>query len=619
MGKIFSLTEKLEGKSLLNFLKDNPYSLLDRDDDDFGDRFNNFRFDKFEEFLKDVREGGLKLWLKEPEETVSQEVSGNPSQGGSGDDVIVGDKQLTETMRLDEAILRTGEVSIDYKGKDVRLTTMGKASDGSGQVLRIRNGNDDELTVTVKIHGTPYSREYTIDAKTEFFVIAPQETGTFKVELETGKTLTKAGNKRTFKYGKKVEVDTSDDTLVGAEGNDTLIGGTGNDTLNGGAGLDTASYETDTNGITANLFFGTVTDGSGDTDTLISIENVSGSAFNDTLEGNGLVNNLSGNDGDDIIYTYNGNDVVNGGEGNDTLSGGNDDDIVNGDAGNDILRGDGGNDEIDGGEGDDQLLGHEGNDTLRGGIGNDDLRDGEGDDVVYGGDGNDTIYGGAGNDTYYGEAGDDFITAESGQNTVYGGIGADTLYGGSDADTIHGDADEDSIQGFDGDDTIYGGSGADYVRGNEGNDVLYGGSENDILLGDGGNDTISGDEGNDVINAGAGDDILNGGAGSDHLIGGLGADTYVFEVSTAFDGWDHIHGFNPAEGDTIDISDVLSNYNPLDHVLTDFVQMYESGTYTYLHVDVDGSGNYVRVAAIANVTGLGDVDSLAADGTLVIA
>ncbi len=115
-----------------------------------------------------------------------------------------------------------------------------------------------------------------------------------------------------------------------------------------------------------------------------------------------------------------------------------------------------------------------------------------------------------------------------------------------------------------------------------------------------------------------GDDILYGGAGDDYLTGDAGADTYVFELATAFDGWDRIYGFSTIEGDAIDISDVLSEYDPVTDALSDFVYTYEHNTYTYLHVDAAGGGdNYVRVAAIVDVTGL-DVEDLVTSGNLIV-
>jgi len=77
-----------------------------------------------------------------------------------------------------------------------------------------------------------------------------------------------------------------DDALNGSGGNDTLIGGGGNDTLNGGAGVDTADYSTALGPVTVNLATGTATGAAGN-DTLINIENVRGTAFDDNLIGNG--------------------------------------------------------------------------------------------------------------------------------------------------------------------------------------------------------------------------------------------------------------------------------------------------------------------------------------------
>lgn len=91
------------------------------------------------------------------------------------------------------------------------------------------------------------------------------------------------------------------DQLLGGDGNDTLVGGTGNDLLNGEGGSDLVDYsglERDTDapvqsGIAATLiavenpeagqnsFFAQVTDPWGDTDTLLNVENIIGTEFND--------------------------------------------------------------------------------------------------------------------------------------------------------------------------------------------------------------------------------------------------------------------------------------------------------------------------------------------------
>ena len=111
-----------------------------------------------------------------------------------------------------------------------------------------------------------------------------------------------------------------DDLLLGNGGNDILDGGTGNDTLDGGSGVNTASYLSATSGVTVSLAVQGAsqnTVGAG-TDTLISIQNLIGSSFNDTLTGDGAGN---------VINAGLGNDILNGGAGNDTLTGGTGSDI----------------------------------------------------------------------------------------------------------------------------------------------------------------------------------------------------------------------------------------------------------------------------------------------------
>ncbi len=97
--------------------------------------------------------------------------------------------------------------------------------------------------------------------------------------------------------------DDGKNTLSGLGGDDTLQGGAGNDTLDGGTGSDTASYEDAANGVTVTLAIqGAPQDtiGAG-TDTLISIENLTGSTFDDTLTGDANDNVIKGLDGDDTL------------------------------------------------------------------------------------------------------------------------------------------------------------------------------------------------------------------------------------------------------------------------------------------------------------------------------
>ncbi|OSI95282.1 calcium-binding protein, partial [Bradyrhizobium canariense] len=82
-----------------------------------------------------------------------------------------------------------------------------------------------------------------------------------------------------------------DDILIGDSGNDTLKGGPGNDKLDGGAGGDWADYRGAPGGVTVNLAITQAQDTkSAGIDTLISIENLWGSAYADTLTGDSGAN-----------------------------------------------------------------------------------------------------------------------------------------------------------------------------------------------------------------------------------------------------------------------------------------------------------------------------------------
>jgi Ca2+-binding RTX toxin-like protein len=117
------------------------------------------------------------------------------------------------------------------------------------------------------------------------------------------------------------------DTLRGDDGNDVLNGGSGVDSFRGGAGSDSVSFkvtEGTTGAAIANLATGTITDdGFGNSETMISIEQLSGtSGFGDQLTGDSHANMLYGNGGDDVLSGGGGKDWIEGDSGADTLTGG---------------------------------------------------------------------------------------------------------------------------------------------------------------------------------------------------------------------------------------------------------------------------------------------------------
>ena len=254
-----------------------------------------------------------------------------------------------------------------------------------------------------------------------------------------------------------------DDTLWGGLGNDTLMGGAGMDALNGGSGTDTASYNDAGSAVFINLITGDGYWGDAEGDTLSSVENVTGSDYDDHLWGDDNANVLRGGEGADSLK---------GGGGMDTLYGGDQDDNLYGHDGVDTLYGENGNDSLDGGNGSDVLNGGGGIDTLTGGNDNDDYYvSGVGDIIVEAAAGgtNDRVFssadyaltaanvetvqltgsaiavtGSAQNNTLYGNALDNFLNgagnSAAGGDSLFGGLGNDQFYfqaGQAHGDTIY--------------------------------------------------------------------------------------------------------------------------------------------------------------------------------------
>jgi Ca2+-binding RTX toxin-like protein len=307
------------------------------------------------------------------------------------------------------------------------------------------------------------------------------------------------------------------DTLDGGNGDDVLFGGTGNNTLIGGAGSDTASYSDAAVGVTVNLeLLGAQATGTG-SDTLSGIENLTGSAFDDTLTGDASANRIDGGAGNDTLVGGDGDDVLRGGTGNNTLIGGAGidtavySDAAAGVTANLALNGaqmaGGGFDILSGIEG---LVGSAFSDVLTGDAGANRIDAATGDDTVSGGAGDDVLIGGEGNDTlFYGDVTDTLqVNLATGQANAgaQGGI--------------------DQISGFE---NAILGAGADLFIGDAANNAAMGGGGADQLFGAGGNDQLFGQAGMDQLFGGEGNDLLDGGLGADFMNGGAGDDRYVID------------------------------------------------------------------------------------------
>jgi len=300
------------------------------------------------------------------------------------------------------------------------------------------------------------------------------------------------------------------DTLTGDGGNNYFEGRRGNDTIDGGAGFDRASYQNAEGGVVVDLVSGIAT-GSADSDTLVSIEAVRGSAFADRVTGSAGNNDLQGRDGNDTLGGGAGQDTLYGGLGNDSLDGGAHDPAVGGDwvsyaAATGAVSANLATGSASGAEGEDTLVNFE---AVMGSAYDDMLTGGDGNDTLRGGAGNDTLDGGAGTDTavFSGVFGDYIVSSTTaGDITVIGPDGSDLLrnielleFDDQIFTIIRGTAQADSLAGGAGDDALFGGAGADIMSGGTGDDLIDGGEGADTMAGGSGNDTYIVDNEGDVV------------------------------------------------------------------------------------------------------------------------
>src|SRR6266581_4014316 len=478
---------------------------------------------------------------------------------GAGNDRVDGGAGSDDVQYFDA----TGGVTVD-------LSHSGPQNIGGGM------GSDTLISIEA-VTGSDFNDFFRGNAGDGFFngglgvdaMTYDNATGPVTANLEAG-TATGAGvGTDSFLAIENLIGSNFNDSLTGSDGNNVIEGGPGDDTIDGGVGVDTASYAHAASGVTVSLGQLNVAQNTGGAgvDTLVAVENLLGSAFDDTLTGNNGANMLSGGAGNDTLDGGAGNDVLNGDAGNDLLIGG---------AGNDVLNGGLGVDtasyatataavtvnlglttaQITGGAGTDtlttveNLIGSNFNDTLTGDGNANVLEGGAGDDVMDGGAGVDIASyasavlsvtvnlglagpqntGGYGLDTLIsienlnGSEHDDILTGNAGNNFIFAGGGNDLLDGGLGNDTLNGGAGIDTASYASASGAIVANLATGLATGAAGADTLLA-IEN--LTGSAFNDTLTGDGNANVLDGGAGNDTLDGGAGADTLIGGAGNDTFV--------------------------------------------------------------------------------------------
>jgi trimeric autotransporter adhesin len=380
-----------------------------------------------------------------------------------------------------------------------------------------------------------------------------------------GDTYTSIENLRGSAFDDSITGNDSANKLFGGTGADFLIGNGGADTLDGGVGTDTASYAASRSGVTVNLATGQGSGGDAQGDRLINVENLVGSAFDDTLTGNSLANRLEGGEGNDVLDGGLGADVLRGGLGDDTYGVDNDADSVAEAAGEgtDTVRASVsyalganledlvlvGTDDIDG-TGNavaNQLTGNAGNNRLDGGAGADTLAGGAGDDTyVVDSTGDLTLEDdGAGTDTVIssitwrlGESIENLILTGNADLNATGNVLANSLTGNSGNNRLDGGTGADRMAGGAGDDVYLVDNVGDVVSelAGEGYDLVRAGANHTLAanvealeLTGTGNFNATGNSGNNALTGNSGNNRLDGGVGIDRMTGGAGNDTYVVD------------------------------------------------------------------------------------------
>ncbi|MFS2009296.1 Ig-like domain-containing protein [Azospirillum sp. CT11-132] len=263
-------------------------------------------------------------------DTLSGGAGNDTIRGGAGDDLIYGDGTgiFTTALTITPAVTDVdgsesiSKVTISGVPADATLSAGTRNGDGtwtlsqaqlSGLTLTAKEG-DSATPITLTVVTTSEERENgsTADSVSQTLTIQFTNTPKGNDSLEGGDgndTVYGGAGKDTLVGG------AGDDSLDGGTDNDLLAGGLGNDTIDGGAGNDTVTYADSATAVNANLTTGVGT-GEG-TDTLRNLENVTGSAFDDTITGDGGANILLGGGGKDTITGGAGRDTIHGGAGDD--------------------------------------------------------------------------------------------------------------------------------------------------------------------------------------------------------------------------------------------------------------------------------------------------------------
>jgi Ca2+-binding RTX toxin-like protein len=466
-------------------------------------------------------------------------LEGDVLRGGADDDTLRGENipagwtaRLAGETALWVDVLEPSEVFSPTGGTDY-------LDGGSGNDLLVGDGGDDILS-----GGADNDRLFGDD---EFgYRVVP---GDDVLDGGAGDDLLAAGDGADSLSGgtglDQLFGDKGIDILDGGDDVDTLHGGDGADELFGGAGADLLFGDGFNNPSVLSAAGGAdFLDGGAGNDHLeggIGDDTLFGGTENDVLFGDEGADSLFGDDGDDELQGGDGIDLLGGDAGDDRLFGQDGVDTLYGDEGNDTLAGNDSNDTLVGGFGNDILEGGKGSDVLVGGAGHDtyNFSLGDGQDTI-----TDMALAGEGNVIQFFSGitlqSLTFIQDQAQQTLTIQVAGGDSIrllgfdpnalnYVVDTLDFADGTvvalADQlplpgGLIEGTDNNNVIRTGSGDDTIFARAGNDAVIAGAGNDLILGEGGNDFLAGGPGQDsyVFNAGDGTDTISDTAGEGNRI-----------------------------------------------------------------------------------------------------
>ncbi|WP_374498280.1 calcium-binding protein [Vogesella indigofera] len=213
--------------------------------------------------------------------------------------------------------------------------------------------------------------------------------------------------------------------------------------------------------------------------------------------------------------------------------------------------------------------------------------------------GNDYVEGGAGNDIIYlGDSGSETIAGHAPTQADVLKMGLMTI---ADLRDLVTDTSDNSLstaaRTYDHTANTSGIAWADLAHGGSGNDVIHGQTGVDLIYGGSGNDTLLGGSGDDGLRGGAGDDLLIGGQGNDVLRGDIGTDIFKWQLgdqgTPGVPARDVVMDFNVAEGDKLDLADLLQGENSGN--LEQYLHFTASGSDTLVQISSAGAfkdGNY---------------------------